>query len=56
MTMILAILLATTLIVSLLLGHLGKLSIKERFLQTFAMLAAAFVFFGLVLMLDLGGH
>lgn len=56
MTMILAILLVSTLLVSLLLGQLGKLSMNERILQTVAMTAAAVIFFGLVLLVEAGLH
>lgn len=51
MMMILGILLAATLIVSLLLGYLAKLPMNERLLQTAAMAVAALAFFGLVVLI-----
>ena len=54
--MILGILLVTTVLVSTLLGSLGKLSVKERALQTLAMCTAALTFFGLAILLQSGGH
>ncbi len=56
MMMILGILLAATLAVSLLLGALAKLPLKEWLLQTAAMGAAALIFFGLVVLLDSATH
>lgn len=56
MEMILGILLLSTVVVALLLGQLAKLSLRERVLQTAAMLAAAFVFFGLVVLLESATH
>ena len=51
MTTILAALVVTTLLVSVLIGSLAKLSVKELVTQTLYMLTAATVFFGLVSML-----
>ncbi len=56
MMMILGILLLSTVVVALLLGQLAKLSFRERVLQTAAMLAAAFVFFGLVVLVEAATH
>ncbi len=56
MSMILGILLLSTVVVALLLGHLAKLSVRERVLQTAAMLAAAFIFYGLVELLESATH
>ncbi len=56
MSMILGILLLCTVVVALLLGQLAKLSLRERVLQTAAMLAAAFVFFGLVVLVESATH
>ncbi|WP_420615039.1 hypothetical protein [Candidatus Palauibacter sp.] len=56
MMMILGILLLSTVVVALLLGQLAKLSFRERVLQTAAMLAAAFVFFGLVVLVESATH
>lgn len=53
---ILAILLVSTVAVALMLGHLAKMPVKERVLQTVAMLAAAFVFYGLVLLVESAAH
>ena len=50
--MILVILLVATVAVSLLLGFLAKLPVKELGLQTAAMLAAAVIFFQLVVLLE----
>ncbi|WP_419939376.1 hypothetical protein [Candidatus Palauibacter sp.] len=52
MMMILGILLISTVVVALMLGHLARMSFLERVLQTAAMLAAAFIFFGLVVLLE----
>ncbi len=49
--MILVILLVSTVAVSVLIGSLAKLALKELFLQTSAMTAAALIFFGLVVLL-----
>ncbi|WP_419949928.1 hypothetical protein [Candidatus Palauibacter sp.] len=54
--MILWILLASTVVVALMLGHLAKMSFRERVLQTAAMLAAAFIFYGLVQLLESATH
>ncbi|MDX1395523.1 MAG: hypothetical protein R3195_14135 [Gemmatimonadota bacterium] len=51
MTVVLAVLVVTTLLVSVLIGRLAKLSVKELATQTLFMLTAAMVFFGLVAML-----
>ncbi|WP_420442220.1 hypothetical protein [Candidatus Palauibacter sp.] len=56
MMMILGILLISTVVVALLLGHLARMSFLERVLQTAAMLAAAFIFFGLVALLESATH
>lgn len=56
MMMILGILLLSTVVVALLLGQLAKLSLRERVLQTGAMLAAAFVFYGLVVLVESATH
>lgn len=56
MSMILGILLLSTVVVALLLGQLARLSFRERVLQTAAMLAAAFVFFGLVVLVESATH
>ncbi|WP_419940416.1 hypothetical protein [Candidatus Palauibacter sp.] len=50
--MILGILLICTVVVALMLGHLAKMSFRERVLQTAAMLAAAFVFYGLARLVE----
>ena len=54
--MILGILLVATLLVSLLLGHLAKLPMKERLLQTLGMTTAALLFFGLIKLIESGLH
>ena len=54
--MILGILLICTVVVALMLGHLAKMSFRERVLQTAAMLAAAFIFYGLVYLLESASH
>lgn len=54
--MILGILLTTTVVVSMLLGSLGKLTMKERALQTMAMCIAALAFFGLATLMQSSGH
>ena len=56
MSMILGILLLSTVVVALLLGHLARMSFLERVLQTVAMLAAAFIFYGLVELLESATH
>ena len=56
MSMILGILLVSTVVVAVLLGHLARLSLRERVLQTTAMLAAAFIFYGLVRLLESATH
>ena len=56
MSLILGILLLSTVAVALLLGHLAKMSMRERALQTVAMLAAAFIFYGLVQLLESASH
>ena len=56
MSMILGILLLSTVVVALLLGQLAKLSLRERVLQTAAMLAASFIFYGLVELLESATH
>lgn len=54
--MILGILLICTVVVALMLGHLAKMPFRERALQTAAMLAAAFIFYGLVVLLESATH
>ncbi|WP_419164009.1 hypothetical protein [Candidatus Palauibacter sp.] len=54
--MILGILLICTVVVALMFGHLAKMPFKERVLQTAAMLAAAFVFYGLVVLVESAAH
>lgn len=56
MSMILGILLLSTVVVALLLGQLARMSLRERILQTTAMLAAAFIFYGLVVLLESATH
>ena len=56
MKMILGILLICTLAVALMLGHLAKMPLRDRILQTVAMLAAAFIFYGLVFLLENATH
>lgn len=56
MSTILGILLLSTVVVALLLGHLARMSFRERVLQTVAMLAAAFIFYGLVELLQSASH
>ncbi len=56
MSTILGILLLCTVVVALLLGQLARLSVRERILQTGAMLAAAFIFYGLVALLESATH
>lgn len=56
MSMILGILLLSTIVVALLLGQLARMSLRERVLQTVAMLAAAFIFYGLVELLESATH
>ena len=56
MSMILGILLLSTVVVALLLGQLARMSLRERVLQTVAMLAAAFIFYGLVELLESATH
>ncbi len=56
MMMILGILLAATVAVALMLGQLAKMSFRERVLSTAAMLAAAFVFYGLVVLVEGATH
>ncbi len=55
MMTILVVLLATTVAVSVLIGTLAKLSVKELATQTLFMLTAGMIFFGLVAMLP-GPH
>ena len=54
--MILGILLLSTVVVALMLGQLARLSLRERVLQTSAMLAAACIFYGLVRLLESATH
>ena len=56
MSTILGILLLCTVVVALLLGQLARLSVRERVLQTAGMLAAAFIFYGLVQLLESATH
>jgi len=56
MTLIFVILMVSTLAVSVLLGTLGKLSVRELLLQTMAMGAGAVIFFGLVMLLESATH
>ena len=56
MSMILGILLLCTVVVALLLGQLARMSFRERVLQTTTMLAAAFIFYGLVVLLESASH
>ena len=56
MSTILGILLLSTVVVALLLGQLARMSLRERILQTTAMLAAAFIFYGLVVLLENATH
>jgi hypothetical protein len=55
MTTILVVLLVSTVLVSVLIGTLAKLSMKELVTQTLYMLTAGMVFFGLVSLLP-GAH
>ena len=54
--MIFGTLLVTTVLVSVLLGSLGKLTMKERALQTLAMGIAALTFYGLAILLQSSAH
>ena len=56
MSMILGILRLSTVVVAPLLGQLARMSLRERVLQTAAMLAAAFIFYGLVELLESATH
>ncbi|MCG8469340.1 MAG: hypothetical protein MJB57_14225 [Gemmatimonadetes bacterium] len=56
MTLIFAILMISTLAVSILLASLGKLTMKEAVLQTVAMSLGALTFFGLVALLQNATH
>ena len=51
MMTILAVLLVTTVLVSILIGTLAKLTMKEMATQTLYMLTAGMIFFGLVSLL-----
>jgi hypothetical protein len=51
MTVILAALMTTTVLVSFLIGRLARLPVRELAFQTAAMSTAALVFFGLVALL-----
>ncbi len=56
MTLIFGILMVSTVVVSILLSTLGKLSMKETILQTLAMSAGALIFFGLVMLVESATH